>query len=77
MDEKINYIAEQIGGINKTLEFQSKQLEIHIKRTELLESRMVPIEDHVKFIAKLVRLAVTVASMTGAITLVIQLLSRK
>lgn len=68
VDNKLDYIVEQIGGINKTLEFQAKQLEEHIKRTELLEARFIPIEDHTKFIRGLVRFIAylsTVASVVG------------
>lgn len=67
MLEKIDYIVQEIGGINKTLEVQAKQLEIHIKRTELLENRLSPIEDHVKFTQGLVKLSVYLAAIGGFI----------
>lgn len=65
MQDKIEYIAEQLGGINKTLEIQAKQLEVHIRRTELLEGRLSPIEDHVKFIQGLVKLSMYLGAMGG------------
>lgn len=74
--DKIDYIVEQIGGINKTLEFQSKQLETHIKRTELIEERIIPIEDHVKFIQGLVKLSLYLASLSGAIVGILKFLRK-
>lgn len=71
MENKIDYIVEQIGGINKTLEFQSKQLEEHIQRTELLENRFIPVEDHVKFIRKLMGGVAWVASVIVPILAII------
>lgn len=53
MENKLDYIVEKIGSIDKTLEFQAIQLKEHIKRTNILEERITPIEDHVKFIRKL------------------------
>lgn len=69
---KLDYIAENIGAINKTLEFQAKQLEEHIKRTSLLEERLQPIEDHVKFIQGLMRLIAYCATIAGLILSYIQ-----
>lgn len=67
MLDKIDYIVQEIGGINKTLDIQAKQLEVHIRRTELLENRLSPIEDHVKFTQGLVKLSVYLAAIGGFI----------
>jgi hypothetical protein len=75
-DDKLDYVVEQIGGINKTLEFQSKQLETHIKRTEMLENRVVPIEDHVKFIQGLVKLSLYAMSVVGVVVSVLKFLRK-
>jgi hypothetical protein len=70
-DDKLDHIIEKIGSIDKTLEFQAAQLEEHIKRTDFLEHRLVPIEDHVKFIRGLMRLAMYLASIGAAIATII------
>lgn len=75
-DDKIDYIVEQIGGINKTLEFQSKQLESHIKRTELLEERFEPVEDHVKFVQGLLKAGLYVSTIGGAVIGLLKLLRK-
>lgn len=66
-DDKLDHILQKIGSIDKTLEFQAGQLEEHIKRTEILENRVIPIEDHVKFIRGLMRLAMYLATISAAI----------
>ena len=75
-EDKLDYVVEQIGGINKTLEFQSKQLEEHIRRTGLIEERIQPVEDHVKFVQGLIKLSLYVASIGGFIVGVLKLLRR-
>lgn len=44
MDEKI---LERLNSIDKTLERNTVSLEIHIKRTELLEEQMKKVSKHV------------------------------
>lgn len=58
--EDFKDLKDDIKDIKKHQENTSIQLEryntllgVHIKRTELLEERIVPIEDHVKFLRKL------------------------
>lgn len=75
-DDKLDYVVEQIGGINKTLEFQSKQLEQHIHRTELLENRLSPIEDHTKFVQGLLKLGIYISTIGGFIVGILKLLRK-
>lgn len=72
MEDKITYIVEQIGGINKTLEFQSKQLEEHIRRTGMLEERIAPIEDHVKFVQGLIKASLYLTAVGGFILTILK-----
>jgi hypothetical protein len=74
--DKIDYIVENIGAINKTLEFQSQQLQEHIKRTQMLEARLEPIEDHVKFIQGLFKIVVYLAPVCGALAGLLRLLGK-
>ncbi len=76
VDDKLTYVVEQIGGINKTLEFQSKQLETHIKRTEMLENRMVPLEDQAKFTRGLVRVSLYLSSISGLATIILKVMRK-
>lgn len=54
-------MSENLGEINSTLKFQAGQLEKHIKRTELLEERILPVEDHVKLVNALIKIFVFLA----------------
>lgn len=45
IEDKIDSIMEQISEINSTLAAQHVSLEIHIKRTNILEEKILPIEE--------------------------------
>ena len=75
-DDKMDFVVENIVSINKTLEFQSKQLESHIKRTELLENRFEPVEDYVKFAKGGVRILFYALSIPGVLALVLKLIGK-
>lgn len=47
LEAKLDHIVEKIGSIDVTLARQAGQLEYHIKRTDLLEKRLDPVEKHV------------------------------
>lgn len=49
-EDKIDRIVEDISDINITLTKQSVILEEHIRRTNLLELKLAPIEKHVVMI---------------------------
>jgi len=65
VDEKLDHLIERVTAIDVTLIFQAKQLEEHIKRTQLLELKVEPIEDHVKFIQGLVKLVMLIATIAS------------
>ena len=45
IDEHIEAISISISKIDSTLAVQAEQLKSHIKRTEMLEARVKPLED--------------------------------
>lgn len=47
LENKIDNIVEKIGNIDVTLGKQSVILDIHVKRTNLLEAKIIPLEKHV------------------------------
>lgn len=82
-DDKFNIMLERqlevvknLAEINQTLKFQARQLEEHIKRTELLEQRMIPVEDHVKFINTLIKTITFLAGSGGFIAGLLKLLGK-
>lgn len=44
MNDKLDHILKDVGEINTTLAVQAEQLKEHIRRTELLEARVQPLE---------------------------------
>jgi chromosome segregation ATPase len=50
LDQKLDKIVENISQINITLGKQSVILDEHVKRTNLLEKKVEPIEKHVHMI---------------------------
>lgn len=70
LEDKLDKVIEQQGEMNVTLAKQSVILEEHVKRTNLLELKIAPIEKHVvmvhgvlKFIGILGILAAIVESV--------------
>ena len=47
IEEKIDRLDLRLDGVDKTLVRQNSELESHIKRTELLEGRIDPLEKYV------------------------------
>jgi len=81
MDESIKYIQgkvdkidERIDSIDKTLAVNTQLLDIHIKRTDLLEKEVSRVKGHVDFVSTLGRViawAVGVLSAVGGLVLAI------
>lgn len=44
IEDKIDKLADRLGSIDKTLVRQEDQLAYHIKRTDLLEAKVAPLE---------------------------------
>lgn len=66
LEEKIDKIADKISNIDITLGKQSVILEEHVRRTNLLEEQIKPIERHVNMVQggiKLLGLIALVASV--------------
>ena len=73
IETKIDKIIDQIGEINSTLAAQHISLELHIKRTNILEDKIIPIETSRNEIRGIIKLggwivgALTVAAMLAEI----------
>lgn len=50
MEDKLDKLSEKITSIDVTLAKQSVILEEHVKRTNLLEAKIEPIEKHVAMV---------------------------
>ena len=47
IEEKLDKISEHLSDIDKTLVRNTSSLDEHIRRTNLLEEKMLPVEKHV------------------------------
>lgn len=55
IDDKIDFIVEKIHAIDKTLERNTASLELHMKRSDLLEQKLEPVEKHVAAVTGIVK----------------------
>ena len=73
IESKIDQLVDRMGSIDVTLGKQHESLRDHIRRTELLEKIVEPIEKHViminGFIKLLVLLATVAAGSQGIISI--------
>lgn len=50
LEGKVDKMVESTANIDKTLAVQAEQLTMHIKRTNLLEKQLEPIQKHVAMV---------------------------
>lgn len=68
IDSKLDKIVEDINEINITLAAQHEQLKEHIKRSDLLEAKLDPIEKKITMIEGAGKLVGWIAVLCAAIT---------
>ncbi len=67
---KLDVIQKDVSEIKTHLAVYNEQLKIHIKRSELLEDKLEPVEKHVAMVSgalKLIGVLAMIASIIGAI----------
>lgn len=67
MDQKLDKIIDRMNNIDVTLGKQSVILEEHVKRTNLLESKLQPVEKHVIMVNGVMKFLGLVAIFLGII----------
>lgn len=65
IEDKIDKLGERLGSIDSTLASQHEQLVYHIKRTDLLETTLKPIERHVMMVHGALKLLGILALVGG------------
>lgn len=73
LKQEIKEIHSAISGNTMALSKYNEQLEIHISASKDLNQRMVPLEDHVKFIRGLINLITKLLAGLAAIATVLKL----
>lgn len=67
IESKIDKIADHISSIDVTLAKQQVILDEHVKRTNLLEKKLEPVERHVTVINGLMKLIAALGTIIGLI----------
>lgn len=65
MESKLDRIVDKIGSIDITLHGQHVSLTDHIRRTELLEEQLRPVEKHVAMVQGALKLIGLIALVGG------------
>jgi hypothetical protein len=74
LHEKLDLIIDRQAEMNATLVVQATQLEYHIKRTDLLEEKLQPVEQHVALMSAAFKIAVALGSLVGVLAAGVKLL---
>jgi hypothetical protein len=64
-EEKLDKITEQISEINITLARNTVSLEEHIKRTNILENKLEPVEKHVVMVNGVIKFLLGLAALSA------------
>lgn len=75
IENKIDKIVEDISEIKTITAKQQVSLDYHIKRTDLLEEKLEPVESHVKLISAFFKIIGGIAVIAGIVSVIIQVLS--
>lgn len=67
VEDKLDKVADDISKINATLASQASDIRYHIKRTDLLEAKVLPIEKHMFMINGALKFVGAVAVFIGII----------
>jgi hypothetical protein len=69
IEGKLDKLERRLDTIDVTLAEQHVEIRYHIKRTDLLESKVEPITDHVVFIKILLRVVAAIVLVGSALRL--------
>lgn len=75
IEAKVDSQAKDISNINVTMAANTATLDVHVKRTELLEQRVSPLESHVAIwsgLGKALAVLATIATIAEVIVLIMK-----
>jgi hypothetical protein len=73
IETKLDKVVDQISEINSTTAKQQVSLDYHIKRTDLLEKKLEPVEAHVNLISSLFKIVASIAVLAGIVATILQI----
>ena len=65
LESKIDKIDDRLGSIDRTLAANTVSLVEHVRRTNILESKLEPIETHVAMIQGIVKFIAILAAVAA------------
>lgn len=65
IEDKLDKVVDHIASIEVTLAKQHTSLEEHIRRTNILESKVEPIEKHVNMVQGAIKLILILSAAAG------------
>lgn len=74
MDDKLDKIEQHLSNIDVTLAKQSVILDIHVKRTNQLEDRVIPVEKYIVQSNAILKFLGFIATLVGLGEVLIRLL---
>lgn len=77
IENKIDAMGDKISSIDSTLAAQHQSLKYHIKRTDLLEKTIVPLQKHVNMVNGIFKLIGILAFLATIVTALIQIIHLK
>lgn len=73
VETKLDKIDDSITRIDITLARQSEILDVHVKRTNILEDSLKPIERHVNMVQGAIKLILILGTIAGIIEAIVML----
>lgn len=75
IENKLDKVVDEISEIKETTAKQQVSLDYHIKRTDLLEEKLEPVEAHVQLVSSLFKIIGGIAVIAGIVSVIFQILS--
>lgn len=76
IEEKLDKVVEKIGNIDVTLAKQSVILDEHVRRSNLLEAKMLPLEKHVAVVNGALKFLGTMAILATIIEVALKIVGK-
>lgn len=75
IEEKVDKVVDSIARIDVTLAAQHESLKYHIKRTDMLETDIKPLEAHVHAVQGILKMVGLVSVMAGVVAAMVEVLT--
>lgn len=76
VEDKIDKIMEDVADIKITMARNTTSLEVHMKRSDLLEQKLVPVEQHVSMMNGALKLLGVILTVAAIIEMILRLQSK-